>query len=153
MIDEIVKPETDLEKKILSDEDFRKGITWGKPRKGHPEGQVMYHIGHVLKNVDLYSTPGNREKLRLISIIHDSFKYKVDSTKPKNGDNHHAVIARRFTEKYSTDTELLEIIELHDEAYNAWCLGDRDGKWEQAESRAKKLIERLGESLELYLIF
>jgi len=153
MIQEIIKPETELENKIIADEDFIKGAIWGEPRDGHPEGQVIYHIGDVLKNVDKYSTPENREKLRLIAIIHDSFKYKVDDTKPKNEENHHAMIARRFAEKYITDNELLEIIELHDEAYNSWCNGDRDDKWDKAENRAKQLIKRLGQSINLYLAF
>jgi hypothetical protein len=153
MIQEIIKPETDLEKKIIKDQDFINGVMWGEPRDGHPEGQVIYHIGHVLKNVDQYSTTENREKLRLIAIIHDSFKYKVDHTKSKSGENHHAMIARRFAEKYITDDELLDIIELHDEAYNSWCKGDRDGKWDKAEIRVNKLIERLGQSIDLYLTF
>jgi hypothetical protein len=153
MIQEIIKPETELEKKIIADQDFIDGAMWGKPRNGHPEGQVIYHIGHVLKNVDKYSTAENREKLRLIAIIHDSFKYKVDGTKSKSGENHHAMIARRFAEKFITDNELLEIIELHDEAYNSWCKGDRDGKWDKAEIRANQLIERLGQSINLYLAF
>lgn len=153
MIQETIKPETELENKIITDEDFIQGVMWGKPRNGHPEGQVIYHVGHVLGNVDKHATIENREKLRLIAIIHDSFKYKVDRTKPKSGENHHAMIARRFAEKYITDNELLEIIELHDEAYNSWCKGSRDGNWSKAEQRAKQLIERLGESINLYLTF
>ncbi len=153
MIQEIIKPETELENRIIADADFIQGAMWGKPRNGHPEGQVIYHIGHVLKNVDKYSTHENRHKLRLIAIIHDSFKYKVDGTKPKSGENHHAMIARKFAEKYINDNELLEIIELHDEAYNSWCKGDRNGKWEKAEQRAIQLIKRLGSSINLYLSF
>ena len=153
MIEKIIKAETELEKKIISDEEFIKGAMWGKPRNGHPEGQVISHIGDVLKNVDKHSTPDNRSKLRLIAIIHDSFKYKVDRTKPKCGENHHAMIARRFAEKYIINNEILEIIELHDEAYNSWCKGDRNNEWSKAEKRAYQLIERLGDSLNLYLTF
>ena len=153
MIQDVIKPETELENKIIADEDFILGAMWGKPRNGHPEGQVIHHIGHVLKNVDKYATEQNREKLRLIAIIHDSFKYKVDLTKPKSGENHHGMIARRFAEKFITDNEILEIIELHDEAYNSWSKGQRDGKWDKAENRARQLIERLGKSLTVYLEF
>lgn len=141
------------QRKIIKDQDFINGVMWGNPRDGHPEGAIIYHIDQVLKNVDKYSTAENREKLRLIAIIHDSFKYKVNQTKSKSEENHHAMIARRFAEKFITDNELLEIIELHDEAYNSWCKGDRDGKWDKAEIRANKLIERLGESINLYLLF
>ena len=111
----------------------------------------------MLDNVERYCTPENRERLRLIALIHDTFKYKVDGYKPKTGENHHAMIARRFAEKYTTDIVVLEIIELHDEAYNAWQKGDRDNKWSQAESRANKLIARLdnidSEAVDLYTIF
>jgi hypothetical protein len=153
MIKEIIKPETELENKIIIDKDFINGAIWGKPRNGHPEGQVIYHIGSVLKNIDKYSSIEDREALRLIAIIHDTFKYKVDDTKSKSGENHHAMIARRFAEKYITDNEILEIIELHDEAYNSWCKGNRDNKWDKAEIRANNLIQRLGKSINLYLKF
>lgn len=152
-IEEIIKPETSLEKRIISNEEFIEGALWGKPRKGHPEGEVILHIGEVLKNVDKYSTIKNRQKLRLIALIHDTFKNKVDETKPKSGENHHAMIARRFAEKFITDKEILDIIELHDEAYNAWCKGDRDGKWDKADIRANNLIRKLGDSIDLYLTF
>jgi len=153
MIEKIIKAETELEKRIISDEDFIDGVMWGKPRNGHPEGQVIYHIGHVLKNVDKYATPDNREALRLIAIVHDSFKYKVDRSKPKSGENHHAMIARRFAQRYIQDKEILDIIELHDEAYNSWCKGDRNNDWYRAEKRATQLIDRLGDSINLYLTF
>jgi len=153
MIRDIIKPETDLEKRIINDPDFAIGAMWGKPRNGHPEGQVIYHIGHVLKNVDKYSSAENRATLRLIAIIHDTFKYKVDRTKLREGENHHAMIARHFAEKYITDPEILNIIELHDEAFNAWCKGDRNKTWDKAAYRARRLMEKLGESLGLYLAF
>lgn len=151
MIKKIIKPETELENKIISDVEFITGMTWGKPRSGHPEGKVISHIAEVLANVEKYSTPETREKLRLISIIHDAFKYKVDKAKPRMGENHHAMIARRFAEKYIDDIELLQIIELHDEAYNAWCKGDR-GDWVKAEGRAINLISML-KNIKLYLAF
>ena len=153
MIQEIIKAETELEERIISDEYFKYGAMWGKPRNGHPEGQVIYHIGNVLKNVDKYSNSKNREALRLIAIIHDTFKFKVDRTKPKSGENHHAMIARRFAERYITDKEILEIIELHDEAYNSWCKGDKNNNWYIAEKRATQLIYRLVNSIPLYLTF
>lgn len=153
MIKEILKPETDVEKKIITDPDFIKGVMWGEPRKGHPEGKVIYHIGHVLSNVDKYSTSENRDKLRLLAIIHDCFKYKVDCTKPKSRDNDHAMFARSFAEKFITENDLLEIIELHDEAYNSWCEGNISGKWDKAEYRANQLIVRLGQSINLYVLF
>ncbi len=149
----ILKPETELEKNILSDTEFLEGALWGDPRQGHPEGQVIFHVREVLNNLDKYSKTYNREKLRLIAFVHDTFKHKVDLSKPRTGDNHHAVIARTFLEKYCSDNEILEIVELHDEAFNAWQKGNRDGNWDKAKERATKLIIRLKKSLDLYLTF
>ena len=152
MKNEILKPETELEKQILTDPEFETGLSYGKPRRGHPEGKVIFHVAEVLANVEKYCSPENRESLRLIALLHDTFKYKVDNEKARHGENHHAMIARRFAERYISDAALLDIIELHDEAYNAWCKGKR-GNWFSALTRAEKLIDRLGDSVELYLIF
>jgi hypothetical protein len=152
-IEKIIKPETALERQILADEEFRNGLSYGKPRPGHPEGQVLLHVREVLDNVDKYFPGQNREALRLIALIHDSFKYKVDRTKQTSGENHHAMIARRFAEKYIKNGGILDIIELHDEAYNSWGIGDRSGNWGKAENRAQRLRDRLGANLPLYMEF
>ena len=162
LIKEIIKPENLMEETLIKDEEFIQGALWGKPRNGHPEGQVIYHIGDVLKNVDKYSTPENRGALRFIAIVHDTFKNKVDKSKPRWGENHHGMIARRFVERHfplALDDiwmpEILLITELHDEAYNAWCKGDRDGAWDKAEYRGRRLIQQLNRlnALPLYLTF
>lgn len=141
-IREILKPESELEKRIVNDPDFIEGAGYGKPRPGHPEGKVVYHIREVLDNVEKH--PEMRENLRLIALIHDTFKNKVDQTKPKSGENHHAMIARRFAEKFiQIPKDVLDIIELHDEAYNAWQQGGRKGNWYKAEERAGALMKRL----------
>jgi len=152
---EKIQPETDLETSLLEDPEFVEGALWGKPRNGHPEGQVLLHIEAVLKNIDNIDglEPVERQELRFIALIHDTFKYKVNLGQPKSGENHHAMIARRFAEKFIANRDTLDIIELHDEAYNSWCKGDRDDNWDKAETRARKLIKRLGESIDIYLIF
>lgn len=147
-------PETDLEKQIAADPEWQQGAAWGKPRPGHSEGQVMHHIADVLVNIERQATtPEDRQKLRLIALVHDTFKYRVDETKPKVGGNHHAMIARQFAARYLSDAALLDIIELHDEAYNSWSMGQRKGDWSKAEERARKLVNRLGASLPLYMRF
>ena len=153
-----IKPENDLERLIIRDPEFIEGAQWGKARGGHPEGKVIFHIEEVLANVDKYANKENRDDLRLISIIHDTFKNKVDTSKDRSGENHHAMIARRFAEKYITNPIVLDIIELHDEAYNAWCVFQRDAKKEEkAKGRAIKLVNRLDKldmnALDLFLTF
>ncbi len=146
--------ETELERQICSDPEWLEGARWGKPRPGHQEGKVVIHIAQVLENIDREPrSQGDRAKLRLIALVHDTFKYKVNHARPRSGANHHAAIARRFAEGYISDPEVLEIIELHDEAYNSWGLGARKGRWDRANARAGRLIARLGPLLPLYLAF
>jgi hypothetical protein len=154
-IKELLKPETELEKRIVSDPEFIEGANYGKPRNGHPEGQVVYHIREVLDNVDKFSHERNRANLRIIALIHDTFKHKVDQTKPRSRMNHHAMIARKFAEKFNLPEGMLEIIELHDEAYNAWQQGGRKGDWYKAEKRADELLGKLihHNCADLYLTF
>lgn len=146
--------ETKIEEQICADVAWQQGVIWGQPRPGHSEGQVIYHIAEVLKNTDrLARTDEDRRALRLIALIHDSFKYRVDPTKPRFGNNHHATLARLFAERYLDDSAILDIIELHDEAFNAWRMGASKGRWNEAEARAEKLVARLGSSLPRYVLF
>lgn len=142
-INKYLQAESLTEALVIGDPDFVKGALWGEPRSGHPEGKVYLHIQEVLSNIAPMSP--YRQELRLIALIHDTFKYKVDQSKSKSGENHHAMIARRFAEKYIKDPALLDIIELHDEAYNAFR--------KLNTARAEKLIARLGKSLALYKEF
>lgn len=151
---EKINAENALERQILADNELIEGLQWGKPRPGHPEGKVIYHVNEVLKNVNrVTKNQDYRAKLRLIAIIHDTFKHKVDTSKPRFGENHHAMIARRFAEKYITDPIILDIIELHDEAYNAWQTAIRRGRPYDGEARALRLAKRLGRNLDLYMKF
>lgn len=153
LIKKIIKPETDLELRIISDPRFVEGCLWGKPRNGHPEGEVINHIGDVLANVDKFSTPRNREKIRLIALIHDTFKYKVNLNFPKSGENHHGMIARHFAEEFISDKETLDIIQYHDDAYNSWRIGSNKNDWKRAADRGLQLINRLGDAIDDYVVF
>ena len=146
--------ETPLERRIAADPGWRRGVEFGEPRPGHPEGAGKWHIADVLENIDrLHGGSPLRESLRLIALVHDSFKHEVDESRSRSGENHHAMRARRFAARYVPDPVLLEIIELHDEAYNAWQKGHRDGRWDKAEERARRLLDRLGDAVALYLAF
>ena len=144
----------DTERQIAADPEWQAGLRYGVPRPGHPEGAVLWHVRDVLDNVErLYGDSPWRERLRLIALVHDAFKYRVDPQRPRRGDNHHATHARRFAERHISAPAVLDVIELHDEAYNAWQCGHRDSDWQRAEERAAALLDRLGDTLELYLAF
>jgi len=146
--------EGDIEQRIAEHPDWLEGIEFGRPRHGHPEGQVKFHIAAVLGNVErFFGDTILRHDLRLITLIHDSFKYRVDKSKSRCGENHHGMIARRFAESIIDDESVLDVIELHDDAYNSWQCGNRDGRWDKAERRATTLVDRLGKNIDLYLAF
>lgn len=155
-IEDIIKPMKGIEFDICGDPDFIEGVLYGVPRPGHPEGQIIYHIEEVLDNIDRFYVDDNyRGSLRLIAMTHDTFKHKVDRSMPRTGENHHGMIARRFMEKYVDDEKVLGIIEMHDEAYNAWCKGSRNDKWDKAKARAISLIANLEAhgALDMYIKF
>jgi hypothetical protein len=150
----LVVPENELERRIVADPEWRRGAAWGEPRPGHPEGGVEAHVADVLEQVDAVADgPEDRARLRLAALVHDTFKHQVDYSRPRSGPNHHAVLARRFAERYVEDPALLQAIELHDEAYNAWAKGERSGRWDLADARAHRLIETLGPQIGFYLRF
>ena len=144
LIENIVKPKNDLERRIISDPDFIEGALYGKPRHGHPEGQVIYHIKEVLANIEeYYGEDSDYDELRIIALVHDTFKHKVDRNMPKAGENHHGMIARRFAEKFQMHVDVYTVIEMHDDAYNAWSKGNRRGDWYGAEKKATNSINGL----------
>jgi hypothetical protein len=145
--------ETHLEQKIAADVEWQAGLEWGQPRPGHPEGQAKFHIRDVLQNIDYcWTNSDNRARLRLITLIHDTFKYKRAQIKPGTSKQSHGYWARQFAERYLDDEAVLEVIALHDEAYKAFRSLLRSGP-EAAERQAKELITRLGPHLDLFMQF
>ena len=135
----ILKPETELERQFLLDPTFKEGLFYGKPRYGHPEGQVLYHIPEVLANVEkLAISKEDRAKLRIITFVHDTFKYVEDKNEPRDWTKHHSVYARKFLEKFTDDTALLTITEMHDEAYYCWRLYALYKKPKQSQQRLQR---------------
>ncbi len=153
LAEEILLPETALERSLLVVPEFLEGLFWGKPRHGHPEGQVVYHIRDVLNNIEkLTVSTIERERLRLVALVHDTFKYIEDRSPQRNWSQHHSILARRFFEEKTSDKVVLSLIELHDEAYYAWrfhkagCFGER-------ERRLEKIINHLGNDFQLFYAF
>jgi hypothetical protein len=91
---------------------------------------VGLHVGEVLENINRipYLEAKEREQLRLVALAHDTFKYAEDRSRPRNWEKHHAVLARKFMEKYTRDTTVLNLIEAHDDAYYLWLGASRSGE-------------------------
>lgn len=151
---EFLQPEHELERQFLRDPAFLAGLNWGKPRFGHPEGQIYRHIREVLDNIDRLGLDfEHRHRLRIIAFVHDTFKYKEDKSYPRDWSKHHSVYARNFLAKYTDDEAMLVVTELHDEAFHCWCLKYLHHQEEVYERRLQKLLQRLGEHLQLYYLF
>jgi len=151
---EYLQPETPLEKFFLEDPPFLKGLMWGTPRFGHPEGKIVYHIREVLDNVEkLTLSAEDRSRLRLITFVHDTFKYEEHKGSPRDWSRHHSILARQYLEKHSDDQVVLDIVELHDEAYYSWRLSQIYSQPTQSNLRLKKFVDRLGEHIQLYYLF
>ena len=153
---DILKLETDFERSLALLPEVRKGLCWGEPRYGHPEGQVMYHVPDILDNINRLLPPlskKEREQLRLIALLHDAFKYIEDKGSPRDWSRHHSMLARQFSEAFITDETILDILELHDEAYYCWRLEALLHQPQKSAARFAKLMERIGYCLQLYYIF
>lgn len=152
----LLRPETALEKLLINTPEFHYGLLWGEPRFGHPEGKVAYHIREVFDNIDLI--PGisrfDRGRLRLIALLHDTFKFAEDRSRPRDWSKHHGIIARQFFEHFTDDQLMLDIIETHDDAYYAW-LGTRHEQFmlENSHKSIDYLLSRIGPNLQLYYLF
>ena len=153
---DILKLETDFERSLALLPEVRKGLCWGEPRYGHPEGQVVYHVPDILDNINRLLPPlskKEREQLRLIALLHDAFKYIEDKGSPRDWSRHHSMLARQFSEAFITDETILDILELHDEAYYCWRLEALLHQPQKSAARFARLMERIGYCLQLYYIF
>jgi hypothetical protein len=123
-IEELVpgfEPESDLERTLVGEAELLRGLAWGRPRFGHPEARVGLHVAAILGRIGDY--PKLRSDLRFIALVHDSFKHAVRPAEPWSRDNDHAMLARRFAERFTEDERVLCAIELHDELFWIWHNG------------------------------
>ena len=126
------EPETELERQVTSEPELLEGLAWGEPRAGHPEGAVGTHVSHLLETLDRCGESGERrELLRFMALVHDSFKYQVRERLPRVGENHHAMRARRFAERFTDDERVLAAIQFHDRPYSLWRKLQRKGKLDE----------------------
>ena len=136
------EPEDDRERRLAADSNLLSGLAWGQPRRGHPEGTVGAHVAELLRMIDDWGEGGPRRmELRFLALVHDALKWRVDERRPKTGENHHAMRARRFAERYTSDERLLATIELHDRPYAIWRRMRRRGK--NPEEALEAMLDRL----------
>jgi hypothetical protein len=75
----------------------------------------------------------------VLALVHDAFKGAVDPATGWSRDNDHAVLARRFAERFTSDERLLMTLELHDEPYWVWRTQGDDAAFDAALERIPDL--------------
>ncbi len=153
--EDILIPETKTEKALLKNPEFVEGLHWGEPRFGHPEGKVIFHIKEVFNNIDKCAlNPAEREKLRLIALVHDTFKYKeVKGSEPRNWKKHHAALAGEFVQQWTDDEQVIKITKLHDEAYYSWRHDSIHKDVAASKNRLNRLLTEVKDCQQLYYLF
>lgn len=145
------EPENDLERAVVARPEILEGLAWGEPRAGHPEGAVGRHVGDLLAAIDRCElAEQQRDALRFMALVHDTFKNQVRERLPRVGENHHAMRARRFAERFLQEERVLAAIELHDRPYALWRKMMRRGKLDERGFR--RMMRRI-EDPELFLRF
>ncbi|MEM9929399.1 MAG: hypothetical protein AAF840_06255 [Bacteroidota bacterium] len=151
---QVLQPETPLEASFLEDAEFCRGLQWGVPRYGHPEGTIMAHILEVNENIDrLPISQETRSKLRIVSWVHDTFKHIEDRSSPRDYTKHHSVYARKFLERFIDDELLLNVVETHDDAYYAWRLKFLYNRPQDAAQRIQSVRQSVGNYWQLFYLF
>jgi len=109
---------------IKMDPRYLKNIEYGEPRLGHPEGQVKFHIADLENNLERIKTRGISSndywKLKFLIHVHDSFKAEAQKDTPTLHPRNHATLAKEYASKFINDTDLLNMIQYHDENYDLW---------------------------------
>lgn len=110
--------------RVTSDPRYLKNIEYGKPRSGHPEGKVKYHIAELEKNLESMKSKGISEeqywKLKFLIHVHDTFKAEAVPDSRIDHPDSHASLARKFASEFTDDTDLLNMIQYHDVNFALW---------------------------------
>ena len=114
----------EIVEKLLSDPRYKANIEYGQPRSGHPEGKVKNHIKDLQANLERLRPRGISStdywKLMFLIHVHDTFKAEADSDVPATHPRGHATIAREYACHLTDDSDLLNMIQFHDEDYFLW---------------------------------
>ncbi len=108
---------------IIADPRYLQNIRWGKPRPGHPEGTIAAHIQDLENNLTQLAdrlSPRQVQLLRILIHVHDTFKPEAAPNVPISDPKSHASLAAKFLSEFVQDTDLLTMVQLHDEPFALW---------------------------------
>ena len=109
-------------------------LDWGEPRPGHPEGTVRGSIAEIEPNLEALRpklTDADYWKLKLLIHTHDSFKAESVSGVAITDSRSHASLACAFLASHCDDTDLLAMVQYHDEPFALYRQFDSKGKFNQ----------------------
>lgn len=108
----------------MADPRYQRNIEYGHPRSGHPEGKVKLHIIDLESNLEqLVQRDISSEdywKLKFLIHVHDTFKAEAEQDVSILHHRSHATLAREYANQYTNDTDLLNILQFHDQNYVLW---------------------------------
>lgn len=119
---------------LVEDPQYVANLDWGEPRDGHPEGTVRAHIAEIEPNLEKLRPKVNDAdywKLKLLIHTHDSFKAKAQMGVPISHPQSHASLARAFLATHCQDSDLLAMVQYHDEPFAIYRQFETKGKYNQ----------------------
>ena len=105
---------------LTSDPRYLANLDWGEPRPGHPEATLRAHIAEIESNLEALRprlTVDDYGKLKLLIHTHDTFKPQARPGVAITDPQSHASLARAFLAEYCDDTDLLAMVQYHDEPF------------------------------------
>jgi hypothetical protein len=116
---------------IVRDPRYQGNLDFGEPRPGHPEATVRAHIEEIERNLEALRarlTEAEYWKLKILVHTHDSFKREAQRGVPITDPRSHASLARGFLASFCPDSDLLAMVQYHDEPFALWRQFQTKGK-------------------------
>jgi hypothetical protein len=130
--------------RITSDPRYQANLDWGRPRRGHPEATIRAHIAELEGNLEKLKpslSESDYWKLKLLIHVHDSVKPDCERCVAITHPKSHASLARAFLAEFCDDTDLLAIVQSHDEPYALFRQFKARGTYD--ETRLARLLENI----------
>jgi len=139
---------------VRSDPRYQKNIEYEPLSEGHPEGKIKFHIAELESNLEVLKERNIAEedywKLKFMIHVHDLFKSEAKRGVPPTDPGNHAYLARQFADEFTNDTDLLNMIQFHDENYKLWRDYLQNGDYDK--ERFQRLLDTI-QNWDLFLMF
>lgn len=119
---------------IAADPRYTVNLDWGEAREGHPEASIRAHIAEIETNLERLRpklTEDEYWKSKILVHTHDTFKGESKPGVPISDPNSHASLARNFLAKYCDDSDLLAMVQWHDEPFAIYRQFETKGRYNQ----------------------